>query len=353
MLIFTALNTHETYMQRCLDLAKKGFGNVAPNPMVGSVLVYQGEIIGEGFHEQYGMPHAEVNCINSVTPENRHLINKSTLYVSLEPCNHFGKTPPCTDLISTNKIPEVVIACKDSFEKVNGAGIKKLSENGIKIITGILQNQAVELNKRFFIFHQQKRPYIILKWAQSSDGFIAMADGQPLKISNDLTNKLVHRWRSEESAIIVGTRTVVNDNPALTNRLWSGNNPVRIIIDKKLKIDASYHILDNSTPTIIFNEIKNVQEGRNEYIMLENETPFHHQLFKVLCQKGLQSLIVEGGTVLLESFLSANLWDELRVITNTKLKLNQGIKAPEIGRLNFTRKEAIRNDEINYYTRST
>jgi diaminohydroxyphosphoribosylaminopyrimidine deaminase/5-amino-6-(5-phosphoribosylamino)uracil reductase len=243
-------------MKRCLDLAMQGCGSVAPNPMVGAVLVYSNKIIGEGYHQQYGGPHAEVNCINSVLAENKKFIPNSTLYVSLEPCNHHGKTPPCSDLIIQHKIPELVIGCKDPFELVNGTGIEKLKKAGVNIHPFLLEKEAVELNKRFFHFHQKKRPYIILKWAQTDDGFIALPKGIPLKISNEITDQLVHRWRSEEAAIIVGTNTAINDNPSLTNRLWGGANPIRIIIDKNLKVPTDHKIYDQSSVTYIFNEIE-------------------------------------------------------------------------------------------------
>ena len=242
-------------MHRCLELASLGMGNVAPNPMVGAVLVYDNRIIGEGYHMQFGGPHAEVNCINSVKPADRELISKSSLYVSLEPCNHFGKTPPCSDLIIKNRIPEVVIACTDPFEKVNGSGINKLMEAGVKVITGILEKNAISLNTRFFTFHQQKRPYIILKWAQSANKKISGKNGEPVRISHALTDRLVHRWRSEEAAIMVGTNTALKDNPSLTTRLWKGKNPIRIVVDNQLKIPSAFTLFNGEAPLIIFNHL--------------------------------------------------------------------------------------------------
>lgn len=342
---------HQLYMQRCLDLAKKGLGDVAPNPMVGAVLVYEQRIIGEGWHQKFGGPHAEVNCIKSVVESDKHLIAQSTLYVSLEPCNHFGKTPPCSDLIIANKIKKVIIACKDPFEKVNGSGIQKLIDNGAEVETGILEKEAIELNKRFFTFHQKQRPYIILKWAQSADGFIALPEGKSVKISNEITDKLVHQWRSEEAAIVVGTNTVLNDNPSLTTRSWPGKNPIRIFIDKQLRIGANFKILDNSTRTIIFNLVKNEIDGLNEYLILNEAFSFQENLCNVLFEKNIQSVIIEGGTSLIQSFIDSNCWDEMRVITNEKLQLEQGINSPVQKNQKLKRTEQIGSDIINFYIR--
>jgi diaminohydroxyphosphoribosylaminopyrimidine deaminase/5-amino-6-(5-phosphoribosylamino)uracil reductase len=313
--------SHQLFMQRCIDLAQNGMGAVAPNPMVGALLVYENRIIGEGWHQQFGGPHAEVHCIQSVANEDKQFIPQSTLYVSLEPCNHFGKTPPCSDLIIQSQIKKVVIACKDPFEKVNGSGIKKLEDNKVEVITGILEKEAIQLNKRFFIFHQQQMPYVILKWAESADGFIAKPQGKPFKISNYITDKLVHKWRSEEAAIIVGTYTVLNDNPSLTTRNWQGKNPLRIYIDKRLRVDAKYKILDNSTDTLILNLEKNEKVDLNEFVMMEDETKLIEELLQLLYKKGIQSLIVEGGTNLLQSFIESNCWHEARVIKNTEIIL--------------------------------
>ena len=343
------MSSHELYMQRCIDLAQKGMGSVVPNPMVGAVLVYQDRIIGEGWHQQFGGPHAEVHCIQSVANEDKQFIPQSTLYVSLEPCNHFGKTPPCSDLIIQSQIKKVVIACTDPFEKVNGSGIKKLTENGVEVITGILEKEAIKLNKRFFIFHQQQMPYVILKWAESADGYIALSNGKTAKISNDTTDKLVHKWRSEEAAIIVGTNTVLNDNPSLTTRNWEGKNLLRIFIDKQLRIDARFKILDYSTDTLILNLIKQEKIGNNEFVLINDESKLLEELLQHLYEKGIQSLIVEGGTTLLQSFIEKNLWHEARVIKNTELMLKEGISSPAL-KNNFNLKQAlIGKDEINYY----
>ena len=337
-------------MQRCLDLASLGLGKVAPNPMVGAVLVYDNKIIGEGFHQQYGQAHAEVNCINSVKQHNQHLIEKSTLYVSLEPCNHFGKTPPCSDLIVSHKIPKVVIACTDPFEKVNGSGIKKLLDSGVEVVTGILEKEAIELNKRFFTFHQQKRPYIILKWAQSKNHCISGFQGNPVKISNALTDILVHKWRSEEAAILVGTNTVMLDNPALTTRNWQGKNSIRIYIDRNLKIEQTAKILDQSSPTIILNQQINKKEGENDFIKIDFEHEFIPQFNELLYKKNIQSVIIEGGSKLLQTFIDADVWDEARIITNLSMFIDEGIASPNFENTTFFKQEKIENDLIQYFS---
>jgi diaminohydroxyphosphoribosylaminopyrimidine deaminase/5-amino-6-(5-phosphoribosylamino)uracil reductase len=352
MLNFALLNKDETYMQRCLQLAAAGAGNVAPNPMVGAVLVYNDVIIGEGHHMQYGEAHAEVDCINSVLEQNRHLIKESTLYVSLEPCNHFGKTPPCSDLIIKNEIPKVVIACKDSFEKVNGGGIKKLEDAGVKVTQDILKENALKLNKIFFTFHEKKRPYIILKWAQSNDQFIAQKNYQPVQITNDLTNRLVHKWRSDEAAILVGTNTALNDNPSLTTRLWQGKNPVRIFIDKNLQIPGSHHLLDNSTTTIVINQIKEEEVGNTIFYKISEGENVLTAILNLLYQKQLTSLIVEGGAKLLQSFIDAELWDEAIVITNSELQLQDGIAAPLLIHSALFCEEQILSDRLQFFKKS-
>ena len=337
-------------MQRCLDLASLGFGNVAPNPMVGAVLVHDNKIIGEGFHQQYGQAHAEVNCINSVKKHHQHLIEKSTLYVSLEPCNHFGKTPPCSDLIVAQKISKVVIACTDPFEKVNGSGIKKLSDSGVEVITGILEKEAIALNKRFFTFHQQKRPYIILKWAQSENQCISAFQGKPIKITNALTDILVHKWRSEESAIMVGTNTVLLDNPSLTTRNWIGKNPIRIYIDRNLKVEQTAKILDQSVPTIIFNQHINKIEGENDFIQINFEREIIPQINELLFQKNIQSVIIEGGAKLLQTFIDTGVWDEARIITNQTMCIENGIASPNFDYKSCFKQEKIENDLIQYFS---
>lgn len=337
-------------MQRCLDLALLGLGKVAPNPMVGAVLVYDKTIIGEGFHQQYGQAHAEVNCINSVKQQYQHLIQKSTLYVSLEPCNHFGKTPPCSNFIISHKIPKVVIACTDPFEKVNGSGIQKLIDAGIDVITGVMEKEAIELNKRFFTFHQQNRPYIILKWAQSENHCISGFQGKPVKISNALTDILVHKWRSEEAAIMVGTNTVLLDNPSLTTRNWQGKNPIRICIDRHLKIEKTAKILDQTSDTIILNQQISKIEGLNDFIQINFEREIIPQFNELLYQKNIQSVIIEGGAKLLQTFIDAGVWDEARVITNTHLVIENGIASPDFENKPLIKQEKIENDLIQYFS---
>ena len=349
MLNFGLLDVHDLYMSRCLQLAELGSGSVAPNPMVGALLVHEGRVIGEGYHRQYGQAHAEVNCINSVPEPLQHLISKSTLYVSLEPCNHFGQTPPCTDLIIKKAIPEVIIACRDSFEKVNGTGIQKLKDAGVNVIVGVLEKEAKELNRRFFCFHQEQRPYIILKWAQANDGKIANADRSPVRISNELTDRLVHKWRSEEAAIMVGTQTALHDNPSLTTRLWPGKDPVRIVIDKYLKLPVSLNLFDGKAQTIILNTVKQEEDGSNTYYKIAGEEDVVAVTLNLLHQRNLTSLIVEGGATLIQSFIDAGCWDEARVITNKNLQIENGIGAPVLKGAILFKKEQLISDELCFY----
>ncbi|MEP6712510.1 MAG: bifunctional diaminohydroxyphosphoribosylaminopyrimidine deaminase/5-amino-6-(5-phosphoribosylamino)uracil reductase RibD [Ferruginibacter sp.] len=350
MLNFTRLNNHETYMQRCLQLAQLGEGNVMPNPMVGAVLVHKGIVIGEGYHQQYGQAHAEVNCINNVKEANKHLISQSTLYVSLEPCNHFGKTPPCADLIIKHQIPEVIIACTDPFEKVNGSGIKKLQDAGIKVLEGILNEEAIELNKRFFTFHKKQRPYIILKWAQSNNLKIADQESKAVKITNEITDRLVHKWRSEEAAILVGTNTALNDNPALTTRLWPGKNPVRIVIDRQLKLPQHLQLFDGSIATIVINNIKKEENENTILYKIAKKENLPTALMNLLYRRQLSSLIVEGGAALLQSFIDAGLWDEARIITNNDLIIENGIEAPDLKNNKLINTEQVLTDSIRFYS---
>lgn len=345
------MTTHEVYMQRCLELAACGAGHVAPNPMVGAVLVHNDLIIGEGYHRKYGEAHAEVNCINSVRSDQNHLIKESTLYVSLEPCNHFGKTPPCTDLIIKQQIPKVIIACKDPFEKVNGTGIEKLQKEAIEVVTGVLEKEAAYLNRRFFCFHKQQRPYIILKWAQSNNKKIAGEQLRPVKISNDITDRLVHKWRSEEGAIMVGTNTALSDDPSLTTRLWRGHDAVRVVVDSGLKLPASLILFDNRVPTIILNKIKEEQAGNHLFYKYNEHENVPDATINSLKKQNIQSLIIEGGAALLQSFINRGLWDEARIITNKELYITDGLDAPELKNETLLKSEMIRNDEISYYER--
>jgi len=293
------------FMRRCIQLAQCGEAGAAPNPMVGAVVVCDGRIIGEGYHRRCGGPHAEVNAIASV--KEKHLLSRSTIYVSLEPCAHFGKTPPCADLIIHSGIPRVVIGCVDSFAKVNGLGIKKLQDAGCEVVVGVLEEECLELNRHFFTFHQKHRPWITLKWAQSEDGFIGK-DG-PVRLSNALTQTLVHRLRARSQAILVGTRTALLDNPTLTTRYWSGANPLRLTIDRHNSLPPTLHLMDGSTPTIVY---------KQETIA---------EILGDLYKRNIQSLLVEGGAKLLQSFIDAGLWDEARIET-APFRLEDGTVAP-------------------------
>ena len=314
-------------MQRCLKLALKGLGNVSSNPMVGCVIVHDNKIIGEGFHQKYGSPHAEVNAIDSV--KNKSLLSKSTLYVNLEPCSHFGKTPPCCNLIIENKIPNVVIGCLDTFSKVSGKGVQRMKDANIKVDIGCLENKCRKLNKRFFTFHEKNRPYIILKWAESKDGYIAPKNqNKPFWMTCNKSKKLVHKWRTEEDAILVGRTTVEKDNPLLTSREKKGNNPIRIVIDKSLKLSQNHNIFNSESKTIIFNEILSSNKSTNNYIKI-NFKKIIDNILKQLYSKNIQSVIIEGGTKTIQSFIDANTWDEARIFT-TKKELIQGVIAPNI-----------------------
>jgi diaminohydroxyphosphoribosylaminopyrimidine deaminase/5-amino-6-(5-phosphoribosylamino)uracil reductase len=269
-------------MQRCIELAKLGSGYVAPNPMVGAVLVYKERIIGEGWHQKFGEAHAEVNCINSVKEEDKQFISQSTLYVSLEPCDHFGKTFPCTDLIIKNKIPKVVVGCLDPSAEVNGKGIKKMRSSGVDVQTGIFEKECKELNKRFFIFHTQHRPYIILKWAQTADGKISSANGHRLLISNSYTNRLVHKWRSEEMSILVGTNTALLDDPELTNRYWHGPSPIRLVVDMDLSLPKNLKLFNGQQQTIVFNKIKHEEGSSPSFYQVTEDVSLVPQIVNAL-----------------------------------------------------------------------
>ena len=334
-------------MYRCLELAKLATGNITPNPMVGAVLVYDEKIIGEGWHKKFGEAHAEVNCINSVKAEDKYLIEKSTLYVSLEPCSHFGKTPPCTDMIIKNRIPKVVIGCKDVFKEVDGKGIKKLQDAGVEVLVSILEKECIELNKRFFTFHQKKRSYIILKWAESADGKIG-TDNERILISNKYSNRLVHKWRSEEAAILIGTNTALNDDPSLTTRLWQGNNPVRLVIDMDLRLPSHLKIFNKEVKTIIFNKHKSHEEENLVFYKIKEEDSLP-QILQVLYQMQIQSVLVEGGARLLQSFIDIGLWDEARTICNEQLTISNGINSPELRNAILQNQEKYFTDTITYF----
>lgn len=348
-------------MLRCIELARKGTGSTAPNPMVGAVLVHHDSIISEGYHEHYGAAHAEVNCINqAISNGYAELLKQSTIYVSLEPCAHFGKTPPCADLIIQHKIPKVVIGCLDPFAEVNGKGIDKLKAAGIEVVKDVLKNECMELNKRFFIFHQQKRPYIILKWAQTKNGKIAASlnpsqggtlnsDNQRLFISNDLTNRLVHQWRSEEASILAGTNTALMDDPQLTNRYFNNRQPIRLVLDKELKLPASSRLMNMDAPTIIFNYQKHAEEGQPKYYQISKDENAVHQIIKALYRQNIQSVLVEGGAQLLQSFINEGLWDEARVITNEELLVEHGLSAPALFNQSLISEQQVLSDAIKVY----
>ena len=336
-------------MHRCLELAEKGSGNVAPNPMVGAVLVNNGQIIGEGYHRRYGQPHAEVNCINSVKEKDKDKISRSTLYVSLEPCAHFGKTPPCTDLIIANKIPEVVIGCRDPFKEVDGKGIEKLKNAGVNVVYGILEKECQQLNKRFFTFHIQHRPYIILKWAETADSKIAGDGANRLYISNEQTNRLVHKWRSEEAAILIGTNTALFDDPELTTRHWPGPSPIRLVVDLDLRLPSSLKIFNDKQKTVVFNTIKHEENGNVSFYQVTEDVDLVHQIVNALYQLKTQSVIVEGGARLLQSFIDDEMWDEARIIRNEKLIINKGLASPQLTIQNIKQELKVLDDSVNFY----
>lgn len=322
----------ERYMYRCLELARNGRGFTNPNPMVGAVIVYDGKIIGEGYHRQYGKAHAEVNAIESL--KDKSLLKQSVIYVSLEPCSHHGNTPPCAQLIIDSRIPRVVVACPDPYPAVSGRGIKMLHDAGTDVIVGVLENEAWQLNKEFFTAQTKGRPYIYLKWAQTQDGFIdkIRQDGEnpkPTPISNDFSRMLVHKKRSEVSAIMIGTNTAVNDNPSLTTRYWYGRNPVRIVLDRQGRIPADYTIFDGNVDTIVFTE-KKVNSRKNiTYIQTDFNDNLLENIFEKLKLRKINSVLVEGGRELLQSLIEKQLWDEAYIETS-RITFVKGVKAPVI-----------------------
>jgi len=339
---------HEKYMQRCLHLAQLGEGDVAPNPMVGAVLVHNDTIIGEGYHKQFGEAHAEVNCLASVAAAHQHLIELATMYVSLEPCSHFGKTPPCADLISQHKIPRVVVGCTDPFREVAGRGIEKLKAAGVDLLVGILENECRRLNKRFVTFQEQQRPYIILKWAQTADGKIGKK-GKRVVISNEYSARLVHRMRAQNMSILVGTNTALSDDPALTTRLWPGKNPTRLVLDKNLRLPTSLKLFNGHQPTIVFNTVKQEEHFNLFYYQIEPNNFIPAQIIQALYSLKLQSVLIEGGAELLQSFIDAGLWDEAVVITNQQMMLKNGIVAPQLQHHQLVQTEQIFSDRIHTY----
>ena len=334
----------EKYIARCIQLAKNACCNAAPNPMVGAVIVHNGIIIGEGYHIRCGEPHAEVNAIRSV--KNESLLKEATIYVSLEPCSHYGKTPPCADLIIEKGIPEVVIGCMDPFSMVAGRGIEKLRKAGIKVTVGVLEKECQQLIRRFITFNTQKRPYITLKWAESADGFIDKnrEGGNPVLLSTPLTSMVVHKRRAEHDAILVGRKTALLDNPSLTTRNWFGKGPIRLVIDKDLTLPKDLCLFDGKIRTIIFTQKVSAENHPSvEYIRLDFTQNILPQIMEVLYNLKVQSLLVEGGSILLQSFIDEDLWDEAYIETSP-IYLNEGIRAPKID-------EKHKHSTYNYFGR--
>lgn len=319
----------EKYIKRCIQLAKNGLCNVAPNPMVGAVIVCDGRIIGEGYHIRCGEGHAEVNAIRSV--KDTSLLKRSTIYVSLEPCSHYGKTPPCADLIIEKQIPRIVIGCQDPFSEVSGRGIKKLREAGREVIVGVLEQECKQLIRRFITLNTLHRPYITLKWAESADHFIdrERTDGIPAILSSPLSTMLVHKKRAENDAIMVGRRTAILDNPSLTVRNWYGKDPVRIVLDRTLSLPTSLHILDGNVATLIFTEKEHPSQHNLTYIKIDFTQNILPQIMSILFQRKIQSVLIEGGRQLLQAFINYNLWDEV-FVEQCPTMLHSGVKAPEI-----------------------
>ena len=324
----------QLFMQRALQLARLGAGTVSPNPMVGCVIVHNGKIIGEGYHQKYGDAHAEVNAVNAVS--DKSLLSESDIYVTLEPCSHFGKTPPCADLLIKYKFKKVIVCNYDPNPLVASQGIEKLRQAGIEVEVGLLEEEGRELNKRFFTYIEKKRPYIILKWAESADGFIAKKNYEAVQISNLLSKRFVHKMRSEEDAIMVGTNTAKYDNPTLNTRFWTGKNAVRVLVDRELSLSKNLHVFDNSQKTICYNSLKDEIIENNIFVKTPLITSIEPFILEDLYQRKIQSIIIEGGTILLQSFIDLGLWDEAFIL-KSEIILEQGIDAPKI-----KRKEVLR-----------
>ncbi len=334
-------------MQRAIDLALLGAGYTASNPMVGCVIVHRGRIIGEGYHQAFGKAHAEVNAINSLLPEDKKLLSESTLYVNLEPCSYYGKTPPCSDLIVSHKIPRVVIGSRDPNPKVSGSGIRHLREAGIEVVEGVCAEAADFLNRRFFAFHRKQRPWIILKWAESANGIIGKS-GSRIRVSGPLSQRVSHRWRAEEQCILVGTNTAMTDNPRLTTRYYPGPDPCRAVIDRHLKLPGSLDLLDGSVQTIVFNESKNETTGNILYRKIPFGQELPHAVAGELYQLDIISLLVEGGRALLQSFIDAGLWDEARVFISGKV-IEGDVASPVLSHAGLMSEKHIGSDLLKIY----
>lgn len=331
------------FMRRALELAEWGRGYVSPNPLVGCVIVHEDRIIGEGWHREYGGPHAEVNAVNSV--ENQALLSESTVYVTLEPCAHWGKTPPCANLLVEKKVKKVVIAATDSNPLVGGRGIEILKNAGIEVETGILEKDARWQNRRFFTQIEKQRPYVILKWAQTQDGFVAKENFDSKWISNSHSRQLVHKWRAEEDAILVGKNTAAYDNPRLDVRDWVGKNPIRVVLDSKLELSSELNLFDQSIPTLVFNALKSDNKDNLAWIKLPEITP--ETVLKELHSRKIQSLIVEGGTQVIHQFIQSGLWDEARIFT-APTQFRRGISAPRLNQ-NPSETLSIDTDRLDIY----
>lgn len=339
----------QAYMQRCFELALLGIGKVAPNPMVGAILVHQGRIIGEGYHSGYGLPHAEPNAFAALLPSDTEWLPKSSLYVSLEPCAHFGKTPPCADLIIRKKIKRVVIACPDPFEKVDGKGIARLQQAGIEVINNVLFEKAHWINRRFFTFHTYHRPYIILKWATTADGFFAPLEPTQQWITNPLAKRLSHRWRSEEQAILIGTKTAIYDNPQLNLRYWTGKPPLRLVIDRYGTLPSHLHLFSDGAPTIVFTYLKNYphQSEQTTAVQLDSSQPIFPQINNYLWHQNIISYIVEGGRQLLDSFVANGLWDEARILSADTVCWGKGIAQPRLTQGHYIGKQSLGDNSLH------
>lgn len=341
--------THELYMQRALYLASKGLAAAMPNPSVGAVIVYKDTIIGEGYTSAFGGSHAEVNAIHSVA--DKSLLAESTLYVTLEPCSHFGKTPPCADLIVKHQLKQVVIGSTDPFVEVAGKGIEKLRNAGIHVTIGVLEKECKESHARFFTFHQKKRPYIILKWAESADGFIAPTtkdDQKPVWLSNAYSRQLTHKWRSEEMAILVGTNTILDDNPSLTTRDYVGKNPVRLYIDATHKVDNNFAITRTDAKTFCLTKQVPANPIVNMIYKEINFNSFVDEICRVCYEETIQSIIIEGGSTTLQQFIDKNIWDEARVFKSAPV-LKTGILAPQLKATEFSKQQQLANNTLVIY----